>query len=31
MANKFHFEMITPDGKKIEDDIEILNVVFLPL
>ena len=27
MANKFHFEMITPDGKKIEDDIEILNVV----
>ena len=27
MANKFHIEMITPDGKKIEDDIEILNVV----
>ena len=27
MANKFHFEMIKKKKKKIEDDIEILNVV----
>ncbi|SRR5574344_2161623 len=27
MANKFHFEMITADGKKTEDEVELLNVV----
>lgn len=27
MANKFNIKMVTPDGKKLLDDCEILNVV----